>query len=280
MKTFDIIGIVETWGNFKNEFDSFLTDYIHFSNVRSRNRHAIRNSGGVSVFIKETLFQSGFVQQIPTDFSDSIVLLLKTSLYENMNNDILFYITYISPEASTIYNNLHESNGILNLELNIETLREKYPNCYLYLAGDFNARTSDFLDFIPSDSLNYLYNIDIDYGEDNFEMPRQNKDPVINTFGGCLINMCCTLSIHIVNGRLFDDCIGNLTCTANRGCSVVDYHIVSTDLFPYFSDFRVEDYDLSDHFPVCAQLKFVDSTQTDDVGEITLNTTQQYDRYV
>ena len=111
LKTFDIIGIVETWGNFKNEFDSFLTD---FGNVRSRNRHAIRNSGGVSVFIKETLFQSGFVQQILTDFSDSIVLLLKTSLYENMNNDILFYITYISPEGSTIFNNLHESNGILN----------------------------------------------------------------------------------------------------------------------------------------------------------------------
>ena len=52
--------------------------------------------------------------------------------------------------------------------------------------------------------------------------------------------------MHIVNGRHFGDTNGQFTCLANDGCTVVDYHIVSTELFPFFTYMNVEDSDRSE----------------------------------
>ena len=68
-------------------------------------------------------------------------------------NNILIVITYIiSSEGSKIYDNMNEKNGIILLNQNIEYLKYNYPDCYLFFAGDFNARTNKFLDYIPNDS--------------------------------------------------------------------------------------------------------------------------------
>ena len=66
--------------------------------------------------------------------------------------------------------------------------------------------------------------------------------------------MCCTLNIHILNGRLFEDREGNITCISGNGASVVDYSIVSTDLFPLVTDFEILTRDESDHFPIKCSL--------------------------
>ena len=88
-------------------------------------------------------------------------------------------------------------------------------------------------------------------------MPRNSRDKGnLNSFGRTLIDLCCTYDIHIVNGRLFGDTDGQFTCLANEGYCVVDYHIVSTELFPFFTYFTVEDFDRSDHFPFSATLMF------------------------
>ena len=55
--------------------------------------------------------------------------------------DIILYVVYVSPEGSPIYLKENESNGMLLLESNISILKSSYPECYLYFAGDFNART-------------------------------------------------------------------------------------------------------------------------------------------
>jgi len=46
---FDVIGLLETWADSENEYDSLLSSHTHFSSVRNKSRNAIRNSGGVSV---------------------------------------------------------------------------------------------------------------------------------------------------------------------------------------------------------------------------------------
>ena len=53
-----------------------------------------------------------------------------------------------------------------------------------------------------------------------------------------------------LNGRLFDDCDGNFTCTTYNGRSVVDYHIASSELFTHVSYFNVVFRVDSDHFPL------------------------------
>ena len=54
----------------------------------------------------------------------------------------------------------------------------------------------------------------------------------------------------MLNGRLIDDVDGNITCISNNGMSIVDYIIASSNLFDKFSSFIVDDYDVTDHFPL------------------------------
>ena len=268
--SFDIIGLVETWSENTGEFERFLPGFTHFDNVRKRNNNALRNSGGISVFIRNKLILSNLLMHIRKDILDAVVLLIKGSKFNGMK-DIILYIAYVSPEGSSIYHNRQEVNGITLLEQNIISLKLEYPDCYLYLAGDFNARTKTFLDYIPFDNLNFLYMSHVDYACDYFEIPRNNQDVSrFNSFGKSLTELCCTHDIHIVNGRCYDDIDGNFTCIANDGQSVVDYHIVSSQLFDVIGYFNVELRTESDHFPLLARMSF-----TDDIGsKHSINITQ------
>ena len=87
--------------------------------------------------------------------------------------------------------------------------------------GDLNVRTKDFLDYIPHDTLNNVFSVDTDYNTCNFEIPRNNKDNTVhNSYGKCLVELCCVHDIHLLNGRLHDDFSGNFKCTATNGKSV------------------------------------------------------------
>jgi len=137
-------------------------------------------------------------------------------------------------------------------------LSNKYNECNIFRAGDFNARTKNLLDYIYDDNLDYIYQSLTEYNSDNFDMPRNNKDNKhYNLFCISIVELCCTHYLHILNGRMFDDNSGNYTCIANGGHSVVDYYIASSDLFKNISYFNIENNDISDHFPVYTQFRFV-----------------------
>lgn len=92
----------------------------------------------------------------------------------------------------------------------------------------------------------------------------ENERAHQNAFGKSLVETCCVYNIHIVNGRCSGDTEGNYTCIVNEGHSVVDYHIVSTELFPIIFYFNVEMRNESDHFPIFSQLKFVCKQENQD----------------
>ena len=48
-------------------------------------------------------------------------------------------------------------NTVANIENNLNEIKIGYPNCSFFLAGDLNARTKDFKDFIPRDDLQYVF---------------------------------------------------------------------------------------------------------------------------
>ncbi len=128
------------------------------------------------------------------------------------------YFTYVSPEGSTTYTDIHERNGILLLENNLNEVQNAYPDCYYFLAGDMNARTKTFLDYIPCDNLDHIFG-ETDYAGDEFDMPRNTKDSITyNQFGKSLVELCCTFNMHMLNGRVHDDTDGNFTCIANKWC--------------------------------------------------------------
>ena len=254
LHTFDIISFFETWGNFVGEFSNFLPSFTAYESVRKKKPGSGRNSGGVCVFVKDWLMKANLVQRIFPEFNDCIVLHFKSSRFLNMQNTIM-YFAYVSPQGSTIYKTLNENNGIVLLESNISDLKFDYPDSYFFLAGDLNARTKDFIDYIPKDDVQYIFG-ETNYESDDFDMQRKNKDDRFNLFGTTLAELCCTFDMHIINGRRFDDSEGNFTCIANDGASVVDYNIASSKLFSKISYFTIEDRDESVHFPIYCQFTF------------------------
>ena len=59
-------------------------------------------------------------------------------------------------------------------------------------------------------------------------------------YGNTLIELCKRCSVHIANGRLDKDrFIGNITC---KDASLVDYLILSPNVFDIVSEFEVVDF--------------------------------------
>ncbi|KAK6168641.1 hypothetical protein SNE40_019833 [Patella caerulea] len=154
---------------------------------------------------------------------------------------MLFCFLYLPPEKS-VYSDISGINAITSLEL------------VFVLLGDLNTRVGCEQDYILNDSPKYLprkYN----YIEDNFNSQRLSRDHAINTYGRGLLNMCKEFEIHMLNGRSNLDKPGNFTYMGPNGNSVVDYIIVSTNIFDAFCDFQVLNNDESDHFLITCNIK-------------------------
>ena len=63
--------------------------------------------------------------------------------------------------------------------------------------------------------------------------------------------------VHIGNGRFFGDKDGDYTCITPKGCSVVDYILLSTELFQCVDDFSVVQDQLTNsvHLPITCVFK-------------------------
>ena len=80
------------------------------------------------------------------------------------------------------------------------------------------------------------------------------------------------MGLRILNGRNVGDSHGDYTCFTPRGCSVVDYLLVSADLQQIISKFQIAELTMySDHCPIIFELKQSRPLLTlDDVSHIPL----------
>ena len=85
-----------------------------------------------------------------------------------------------------------------------------------------------------------------------------------NNYGFRLLDFCKTVDVAIVSGRAGSDAnIGKCTC---KKFSVVDYALVSSDLFPLISDYAVLDFCelYSDvHCPIVLKLNLIEAQETE-----------------
>ena len=119
--------------------------------------------------------------------------------------------------------------------------------------GDLNARIGNEQDFILDDDVAFVKCMDW-YVVDHFKEKRRSKDLTVNTFGKSLLDMCCELNVHVLNGRCNGDKQGEMTYVSKVGSSVVDYIIVDTDIFCEVRSFTVLNIDVATHFPIVATL--------------------------
>ena len=116
--------------------------------------------------------------------------------------------------------------------------------------GDLNARVGNVPDFISNDEADSFINHADRYTPDYFNNRRHSKDNTLNTFEKSLIDLCCEMNMHILNGRCKGDEDGEITFVAAQGKSVIDYVIVETELYSYCEHFQIKDYDSCAHFPI------------------------------
>ena len=130
-----------------------------------------------------------------------------------------------------------------------------------------NARTKDEFDYILDDCARFLPLPDY-YVCDNFSIPRKSRDlhGEVNAHGSSLLNLCCSYDIHMLNGRIHGDEEGHITCFTGNGCSVVDYTLASTSIFPLCRKFHISEYDEFTHLPqtFILECKKFDTVTTDD----------------
>eukprot|EP00745_Piridium_sociabile_P007972 TRINITY_DN15335_c0_g1_i4.p1 TRINITY_DN15335_c0_g1~~TRINITY_DN15335_c0_g1_i4.p1 ORF type:complete len:224 (-),score=17.74 TRINITY_DN15335_c0_g1_i4:246-917(-) len=125
---------------------------------------------------------------------------------------------------------------------------------YVILNGDLNSRTSNI-----SRDLSVQDNFDIQHKSHSLCSTRRSEDCVLNTYGKLLLNMCTALDLCILNGVCKGDLDGHYTYISESGSSVVDYYILSKDLFAVLyesCELSINERIDSDHLPVSLHVVF------------------------
>lgn len=130
--------------------------------------------------------------------------------------------------------------------MQIKTLTNNKSN--FLVCGDFNARVSDFPDYVVDDSSDHIHVLPEDYLTD-VPLLRVSEDKGFNNYGSQLLDFCKQTGLRILNGRVgADSYVGKYTYVSSIGKSVVDYVIASQSLFSRINTFSVDEPNiLSDH---------------------------------
>ena len=120
----------------------------------------------------------------------------------------------------------------------------------MYVSGDYNSRVGCKNDYISTQDCINIFE-DENYIPDN-HLRRASQDSKVNTFGNRLIDLCKSLGIRIVNGRLHSDHnIGRYTYVTSIVASVIDYLLTYDYNFSNIVDFKVDCInEWSDHTPI------------------------------
>ena len=105
-------------------------------------------------------------------------------------------------------------------------------NKFVFLMGDFNARTCNKADFVDADeflthyfsfdnSMDGSLNISSKIEKTNLSKYRVSQDKIINNEGNMLLDMCKSNSMLILNGRCGND--KNNGAMTFRNQSITDY---------------------------------------------------------
>ena len=218
-----------------------LRCYKFFSQCRKQ--RFIRKSGGIGVFVKESI--SPYISVIESA-SDYILWLKLSKSFLQTDEDFIFGVVYIPPTDSKFNN----SDELDLFEVEITSMCISHRN--VFLMGDFNARTQNKEDFIDADdffaqhfgfddTVYQFYNISCLLAQFNLDRHRVSKDNVSNNEGNLLIEICRSNNLFILNGRCGNDKgIGAFTF---RNTSVIDYSLASAQGLKYIEAFSIKELD-------------------------------------
>lgn len=87
----------------------------------------------------------------------------------------------------------------------------------VFLCGDLNARVSNCNNLTANNDNMYLPMYDIQYNINKQIRNRESQDGKIDSRDKDLLDLCISQKIKILNGRIFGDSFGKLTCFTPSG---------------------------------------------------------------
>ena len=207
--------------------------------------------GGVAVCVKRTILP--FLKRIESDMEECVFLSFNEILFEKT---VVMIFPYIAHEGSVFYEN-KLLNGIEKLEVEYLKIKEKVENSLCLICGDLNSRTGNLNEILLNTNVSrYLNGFDHCDRDDDIDIrSRKSRDKDTNNYGIQLVQFCKINDFVIINGRTQSDNVGNFTCIANKGRSVVDYCIIDRNFYDQVIDMNVLPRTESDHFPLSLKLK-------------------------
>ena len=217
-----------------------IPGFVFFSHPRSREYK--RKSGGIGIYVRSNI--SKFIHFEPAS-SEYVLWVSVDKQLTKLTETLYLGAVYIPPENSRFYTN----DDFEILETSVANFCSN--NKFVILAGDFNSRTSELNDFIPSDPfICDLLEIDLETQTllnkhailEGLSIPlnRKSLDRKTNSHGFRMIELCRNSNLFILNGRLLNDTNGSFTFKER---SVIDYVLATADCFTNLSKFEVLDPD-------------------------------------
>ena len=210
----DIFCVVETFlrGNESLALPAGYTFYGH--NRGNLHNNARRGSGGVGVFVRDSLVQLYDISVIDKTIED--IMWLKFSSKLGTDNLVLC-VCYLPPAESTRH--VDAETFYCNL---LEQVYAYQNMGQMFICGDLNSRVGTDTDYIE--------------GVDDMR-PRDIIDHVSNSNGDLLVDFLVDCGICMVNGRIGEN---KFTHVSHRGNSVVDYVLT-----PYEQLIRVKEFSIT-----------------------------------
>lgn len=238
------MSLTETFASKDIDPSVFPSHVVYDSNAKKLSKQG-RYSGGVAVLVRKSI--DSYVKRVPVYIDNMVVLKIDKDLFK-FNKDIMFIAVYIPPYDSNYWKHAQDGYGIELLEQCLHELYAKYDEFSVLISGDVNARTSRYnLDFsltddVDSPSIAYMCD----------QVKRKSQDNHVNQFGEQLLEFCNIFDCFLLNGLVKGNCDDGCTFLSDRGSSVVDYFVLSFDLFSQVERMGLEILNAvdSDHLPV------------------------------
>ena len=256
---YDIICLQETWNTHDRIIDLEGFNGFHF--IRKKlNTRANRGSGGISLFVKDNSKYSISVLKSHDDF----IVWFKIN---GVQNDVAVCSVYFPPDGSSCN---YERDDYFDLLQN--DILHYQPNFDIVILGDVNARTGELHDYnvhLDGDDDDFIdpnIRIPIESFPDYMNCSRMSLDREnVNTYGRKLIDLCKSVDVRIVNGRV-GLIPGLYTRMGTTGNSVVDYCLMDHRSACNLHGFKIEkQLPESDHLPLSISMLY-SQDETVDMG--------------
>ena len=260
---FGISSVVETNTNFPDLSRTLLHNFQCFSKQlpEFNVKYSMGGFHGICIIVDPALITDAVIIE---GMSSECVLWMKMK-FRNLF-EFIYGAVYVPCMTSKFYH----TDAFLEIGNDVSDLNFRYNNLPTMIAGDINGHTglsNDSLegddivaditgcDMLSDSHMSKCSDLNEVFTDDRFSQDTQKVDK--NGLG--LTTFCKSHGYKIVNGRVgCDKFIGQRTCHKTESPSVIDYLVVSENMLPFITDFKVEMFDsnYSDvHSPIEFELK-------------------------